>query len=102
MSLRVLFTVLVGILGVMGVFGAMFAAMMFDAPGSERNQPTRILALSVVTLPVSCLIAIGLAWFFRDRGSASLWLFLLPLLNVVTGAAALFWISAFQGGRFNG
>jgi hypothetical protein len=102
MSLRVLLTVLLGILAVVGAIPAMFAPMMFDAPGSEKNVATRILAVSAMTWPVSCVVAIGLAWFLRGRGDASLWLFLLPLLNVVAGAAAWCWISVVQGGQFNG
>ena len=102
MSLRVLLTVLLGILAVVGALPAMFAPMMFDAPGSEKNRATRVLAISTMTWPVSCVIAIGLAWFFKGRGDASLWLFLLPLLNLVAGFAAFCWISLVQGGQFNG
>jgi hypothetical protein len=101
-TIRVTVTVLLGILGLAGCLPAMFTPMMFDAPGSERNPATLILALSVATWPLSCLVAIGLSWGFKKRVNVSLLLLLLPLLNIVGGCVALFLLMAFQGGRFAG
>ena len=99
-TIRVALTVLLIILGVLGCIPAMFTPMMFDDGAALRNPPTIILALSVVTWPLSCLIAIILSWVLRKQNRASLRSFLLPLINLIVGAAALLWIMVVQDGQF--
>ena len=99
-TIRVVLTVLLVILGVLGCIPAMFTPMMFDDGAALRNPPAIILALSVVTWPLSCLIAMILSWALRKHGRASLRAFLLPLVNLVAGSAALLWIMVVQDGQF--
>ena len=100
-TIRVVLTVLLVILGLLGCIPAMFTPMMFDDGDALHNPATIILAVSIVTWPPCCLIAIILAWVFRKRSNGSLRFLLLPLINLLAGGAALLWITIFQGGEFS-
>ncbi|MEM8599914.1 MAG: hypothetical protein AAGF99_08335 [Bacteroidota bacterium] len=45
---------------------ALSTAMMFDAPGSERNPITRLLALSILTYPIWPVLGNILFWIKRS------------------------------------
>lgn len=97
-------TFLWGLLGLVSVPAAGFLVMMFDAPGSTDNLSTYFLAASVMSFPLACLLSVSMSWQTLRTGAfskACLWT-LLPLANIVIGAAVLTWISFVQDGRFNG
>lgn len=99
---RVILTVLVGALGLAGCLPAACTPMLFDAPGSERNPATRLLALSVAAFPIVCLATVLLAWARSGQGAGSLRWFLLPVMNVMMVILALVWSLVVYGGRLAG
>lgn len=97
-------TVVWGILGTGGAFAAMFAVMLFDAPGSEKQLATIVLAVGAMTFPVLCLISLIMSWAAVCDGllfKACKWT-LLPLVSIALGLAAQIWINVFQNGRLCG
>jgi hypothetical protein len=63
-----------------------------------------VLALAVFSFPLVCFFSVGNALKCRSSGQlARAYRFLaLPLVNVLAGGAAAWWIEAFQGGKFAG
>ncbi|MEM8559599.1 MAG: hypothetical protein AAGG50_17400 [Bacteroidota bacterium] len=61
---------IVNVLAVLGVLVwpilALSTAMMFDAPGSERNPITQMLALSILTYPIWPIVGNVLFWLKRS------------------------------------
>jgi hypothetical protein len=74
--------------------------MMFDAPGSEANPLTWLLAATIAAFPLFCLVGAVLPWFFR-RTSFGGWLFLLPILDIAMVATAFFALGYFCDGKFS-
>lgn len=70
---------------VLSLRSVMLTPMLFDAPGSSENAMIITLALSVVTFPVVCAVAIALSWaalYIRSQELAIAGT-LLPLVNIV-------------------
>lgn len=90
------------VLGVVSVLPAMFAPMMFDAPGSEKNIATIALALSLVSFPIVCGVAVigSHLCLCSEAHALACSVACLPLINLALGGAGLWWISNVQGGRF--
>lgn len=93
-----------GALGLLGAIPAMFAVMMFDAPGSETNLPTIAAAASIFTFPLVCLFTIIASWAAYSSGTSqrALQITALPLINLVVGSGSFAWIEWMQGGKFTG
>jgi Na+/proline symporter len=70
-------------LALVSAFAALFVPMMFDAPGSESNVRLQAFAVSVLLLPVFCLLGAILPWVFRRRRYSG-GLFLLPLVDIAS------------------
>jgi len=62
----------------------MLTPMLFDAPGTSQNAIVITLALSIVTFPLVCGLAIALSWAALYIRSAALAIAgtLLPLANI--------------------
>lgn len=84
-------TLLYMLLGVLGAGFAMMSPMMFDAPGSTENQLLWTLFWTVISFPVSCLIAIIGMWVLHliSWPRAALVASVLPLLHGVVFAIVL-------------
>ncbi|MEL6613188.1 MAG: hypothetical protein AAFQ53_13900 [Bacteroidota bacterium] len=61
---------------------ALSTAMMFDAPGSERNPITRLLALSIVTYPIWTILGNVLFWMKRSSAPVG-WLVAFTVVSVL-------------------
>jgi len=95
--------------GVLSLVPAMFTPMLFDAPGSTENTPTVALALSFVSLPLTCggsAVGLFVLWVLGRDGGFRRWpaiaLALLPLLSFAAVVAAWLWIDVASGGRLDG
>ncbi len=95
---------LAGIASVLGLLPALFAPMMFDAPGSEQAPATVLLFWSVVSFPAVAALSIPLSWAFYAVGRTAIGLAVAasPLVNVLAAAAAVIWIQAVRGGQLGG
>lgn len=85
---QTLLTVATGIFGASGCLCAPFApfaAMGFDAPGSENNPVIWLLVIAMISYPLVCLGALVGAWllFKRDRYQPACVIAALPLINVL-------------------
>ncbi|NJN62970.1 MAG: hypothetical protein HC795_16945 [Coleofasciculaceae cyanobacterium RL_1_1] len=70
---------------VLSIRSVMMTPMLFDAPGSSENAIVITLALSIVTFPVVCALAIAVSWaalYIRSEALAIAGT-LLPLANIV-------------------
>jgi hypothetical protein len=76
---------------------AMFAPMMFDAPGSTQSPPTIALFVCVVILPVLWAVGAIAPWIFRNA-SWSVWLFLIPIADVAAIVSIAFILETFCKG----
>ena len=88
---------------IVGSVPASFSIMMFDAPGSGKPA-TIVLAASLMSFPLVCLLSIVMAQRALKVDLlllAYLWV-LVPLANIAVGSAGLAWIQLVQDGRFNG
>jgi hypothetical protein len=89
---------------ILGSWPALLSPMIFDAPGSEKKSANYVLAWSLMSFPLVCLLSIVLSqWALWVN--APLWAYLsamLPLVNIAIGSAGWAWISWKQGGSFNG
>jgi hypothetical protein len=92
------------LLGAASALPAMFACMMFDAPGSENRWATWALVGAITSFPIVCIVAILEARASRRAGnfSRACWCAGLPLVNLLVGGAAAAWIEIVQGGRLAG
>ncbi len=97
-------TVLWSLLGVASALPAMFACMMFDAPGSEGQWATWALVAALMSFPFVCIVAVLEARSSRRAGnfSRACWCACLPVVNLLVGGAAAAWIELVQGGRLAG
>lgn len=92
-----------GWLGMIGMFPAGMSCMLLDAPGSEKNRATVVLVLSIATFPIVCLVS-NVACSIAKRLESRWFDWIaqgLPLLNIVAGATAAFWITYFQDGKLS-
>lgn len=83
---------------------AVTSLMSFDAPGSENNPATKLFVLSLLTSPVTVIVALPLAWilFHFRKHAASLWAIASPFANVLLLIIALLWLQLRYGGQFSG
>lgn len=100
----IILSIVVGLVGLAGLFPAAFSVMMFDAPGSSSNPATITLFLSVATFPIVCLASIIAAWSFYSSQQMEVagWVILSPALNIVAGCLAKGCLDIFYGGKFGG
>ena len=68
---------------------ALSTAMMFDAPGSERNPITRLLALSIVTYLIWTILGNVLFWMKRSSAPVG-WLVAFTVVPPLVLLTALF------------
>ncbi len=71
---------------VIGIFIALTAGMLFDAPGSTQHTALWVAFWCALAFPVLCLLAIILSCYFCFHSHAykkSLWIFLLPIADLV-------------------
>ena len=97
-------TIVFGVLGILSFAPSLFSLTMFDAPGSTENPATILLFCSAFTFPVVCGIAIVLARTLY-KSTASRWACLLihlPLINIICGVIAMYWLDIAYGGKFDG
>lgn len=103
-------TVILVVGAVVGFLPAVMTPMMFDAPGSLENPATVILALSVATFPITCILAVLLSWLmallplmarFPQHYTWACTLTGLPLINIAIGGLALVWLLVFNNGYFS-
>jgi ABC-type transport system involved in cytochrome c biogenesis permease component len=92
------------IIGAVYAIMAPLTIMLFDAPGSEENTSTYVLAFGVLSLPVTCAASVILSWAALWAGSIrkGYVALLIPLISIAIIEAAQIWIAQFQGGRFSG
>ncbi len=93
-------TIVFGLAGVVGIFPALTSFFLFDAPGSTENPGTIALFVSALSFPLVCVVSVAASWilYWMERFTAARWLALLPIVNILTGSAALFWLQVFNGG----
>ena len=105
------------VLGIASALPAMFAVMMFDAPGSENVFWTQLAAYGMLAMPVVTLgacviagIAIGVGWAAnakqnvqQARGAMMLacMLLMLPVLNLAVVIAGFVGLQVVCGGSFS-
>ncbi len=98
-TLWTVLSVLWVVLAAPSAFLALFAPMMFDAPGSTQSPLTVALFAGVLALPVLWLLGAALPWIFRHAAWAA-WLFLIPLLDVVALGTIAILIERLCAGNF--
>jgi hypothetical protein len=96
-------TILFSLVGLLGILPALTSFFIFDAPGSEKNPATIVLFFSALTLPIVCLLSIATAWviYARKHFAAACCIALIPVVNLISGGAALLWLEIFNGGHFS-
>ena len=86
------------------LFLAFMTIFMFDAPGSEKNPITIVLALSLATLPLTLVVGFVASLILRNRPPGAqrttAALALLPLANGAAFGFAWLLLGAICGGRF--
>ena len=98
-----LMSLVVGLLGILGIVPSLFSVMMFDAPGSTENPATIALFLSVASFPFVCCGAIVSTWSLYGAGRKAwscivIWT---PVLNLIVAGIAIYCLNTFFGGKFN-
>lgn len=71
---------------------------LFDAPGTESQAATWIMAGAVLSLPVTIVLALVAVWIARPAGRSNWWYaaLALPVLSAV-----IFWVAgSFRPGFF--
>lgn len=90
--------------GLLGIMPAGLSCMLMDAPGADQQQATVTLVLSIVTFPIACLVSVIFCLIAMRFGNAvfAYLSLILPMGNIIIGAAALYWIETMQRGSLNG
>jgi hypothetical protein len=84
----VLMTILLTILGLLSMFPALMAPLMFDAPGSTSDPVMLTLFAAVFSMPFVCGGAANVAWFLWDtHPKLSCLVVLSPVVNIIVVAA---------------
>lgn len=80
-------------------FGAIMTPFMFDAPGSESNTKTWILAGSLVALPVLIIITQIISWIAYSNQNFNLALKInaIPTVDIVLIVFMFLTIGSFSG-----
>lgn len=80
-------------------FGALMSAFLFDAPGSESNTKTWMLAGSLVALPVLITITQIISWIAYNKENYSLALKInaIPTIDMVLIVFLFLTIGSFSG-----
>ncbi len=90
--------------GLAGIMMALMSAMLFDAPGSEKNPYVWILFATTLALPVSCLISCvtSLYVYFREKNyRKAFMLSLIPTIVIVCMVIDVTVIQLFCHGNFS-
>lgn len=97
-------TVLWTLLGLASALPAMFACMMFDAPGSEDRWATLALVGALMSFPIVCVVSVIESHASRraENYARACWAASLPLVNLAVGGVAAAWIMIAQGGMLAG
>jgi len=103
-----LFTIVINcfffFVGLIGIMMALMSAMLFDAPGSEKNPLVWILFATTVALPVSCLISCvtSLYVYFREKNYRKAFLLsLIPTTVIVCMVIDIAMMQLFCSGNFS-
>ncbi|MEZ6126753.1 MAG: hypothetical protein R3C49_26850 [Planctomycetaceae bacterium] len=94
-------TAVIGVLGLLSCLRAAVAVTILSGPGATKYPATWALFLAILTFPLVCLVTIWLAWA-GFPWPMPIYIFALPIGNLVMGWLALLWISTFQDGMFTG
>ena len=80
-------------------FGALMSAFLFDAPGSEKNTRTWILAGCLVSLPVLIVISQIISWiaFSNQNFGLALKINAIPTIDIMLIVFLLTTIGNFSG-----
>jgi hypothetical protein len=80
-------------------FGAILSPMMFDAPGSEKNTQTWLLAGCVFALPILIIITQIISWiaFSNQNYDLALKINALPTADILIIAFLFLTIGNFSG-----
>ena len=80
-------------------FGAFMSVFLFDAPGSESNTKTWILAGSLVALPALIIITQIVSWiaFSNQNFGLALKINAIPTLNIILIVFMFLTIGNFSG-----
>jgi hypothetical protein len=94
-------TIIWAVIGLYGALSALLSVMLFDAPGSERQFGTILLAISIVLLPLTCFASILSSWvaLHKDRLRVACVASFFPLAGLALILFAQCWIDHFQDGR---
>lgn len=96
-------TVVFGAAGLVGLLGVFLSVFLFDAPGSDKVPAVWVLFCSMFSFSFVCGFAICASWiaFAFKRYVIARCASLLPIVNIVAGAAAMLWLNIMRGGRLN-
>ncbi len=95
--------VIVNVLFLIGLipsgFGALMSAFLFDAPGSDKNTKTWILAGCLVALPVLIVITQIISWIAYNKGNFGLALKInaIPTIDIALIIFLFLTIGSFSG-----
>ena len=85
------------------LFMAMFAPMLFDAPGSEDSNWTIAAAGGIVSYPLIAILAILLSWLFfvKKKHRVAFIVSLVPLVWIILNMFIWVAIEVFCDGSFS-
>jgi hypothetical protein len=97
----IIIDVLFLLLGLVSIIPVMFSVMIYDSPDAG-GVFTNMLFISVIGFPLLVLISIILSLILcgLKKWKAARYVSLLPILDIILFAIALFGISYFQDGSF--
>lgn len=97
-------TVLYGLTSPFVLMAITFLPLAFDAPGAEKNPATKLFAFSLLTSPLTIVVATPLAWLLFNfrRHILSVLAVSLPLVNLLLFVIAIIWLEVRYGGVFAG
>ena len=89
------------VLLVPSLFLAVSALFMFDAPGSAKSVLTRLLASSLMLLPLTLFVGAINGFVYRKAlTETGGWIVYLPLINLLVFVASFFLLIVLCGGSF--
>lgn len=100
----IILNILFGIGLVPAAVMAMFSPMMFDAPGSENSNLVWFLFCGMISFPLIIIVSIVATriLYSTKKYEASLWLSLLPLVNIAWIIVGFVLLSVVNQGQFSG
>lgn len=104
MAALIIINIIFGLALIPACVMAMFAPMIFDAPGSQNSSLTWFLFYAILSFPVLIVISIVATWifYFTRHYKLAFWISLMPLLSVGWMVLAFALLQTLQGGNFRG